>query len=317
MDLKCLNAFDFEISTRCNMKCKYCYLGAMSDVPRVDMCDEVVETSLSLVEKIVAAKGGQPFTLHFYGGEPFAAFERMKSIVVRARDRKINCRYGIVTNGCTATPEQVRWCVQNGLTAQRSIDGCAEAMEFNRPGVIRKYEAETLLWKDFALPRRCTVCPEAAPLILEIAALLHRAGVRQRGGVHSGRISRLDARAVGRVAQEPQGAGRGVRRRVQTGKALLDAPFSTRGRGAFRASDQRRRVRRRPLPAGHHSRRADRPLPPLLPRAGRKSDVPGHGRGAARRHGPRLRPGVDLADGIHRRAKGAAAVRELRRAGQL
>ena len=79
----------------------------MSDVPRVDMCDEVVETSLSLVEKIVAAKGGQPFTLHFYGGEPFAAFERMQSIVVRARDRKINCRYGIVTNGCTATPEQV------------------------------------------------------------------------------------------------------------------------------------------------------------------------------------------------------------------
>ena len=26
VDLKCLNAFDFEISTRCNMKCKYCYL---------------------------------------------------------------------------------------------------------------------------------------------------------------------------------------------------------------------------------------------------------------------------------------------------
>lgn len=167
MELKDLNYFDFEITTRCNMKCKYCYLGSMKDVPRVDMTDEVVEDSLRLVDKVIEARGGKPFTLYFYGGEPFVAFERMRSIVERARAKKLNCRFGIVTNGCSATPEQVRWCKSNGLTAQRSIDGCAEAMEFNRPGMIKKYEAETLLWQDYDRTRRCTVSPETAPFILK------------------------------------------------------------------------------------------------------------------------------------------------------
>jgi len=167
MNLETLKYFDFEITTRCNLKCRYCYLGSMTDIPRTDMSDEVVEDSLTLVERIVAARGGKQFTLYFYGGEPFAAFARMQSIVQRARARKVNVRFGIVTNGCSATPEQVRWCRQNGLTAQRSIDGCAAAMEFNRPGMLPKYEAETLLWEDYDRTRRSTVSPETAPFLLE------------------------------------------------------------------------------------------------------------------------------------------------------
>jgi len=27
MELKRVNSFDFEITTRCNLRCKYCYLG--------------------------------------------------------------------------------------------------------------------------------------------------------------------------------------------------------------------------------------------------------------------------------------------------
>ena len=81
MHLKQLTYFDFEITTRCNLKCKYCYLGSMTDVPRVDMSDEVVEDALTLVDRVVEARGGKQFTLYFYGGEPLVAFERMKSIV--------------------------------------------------------------------------------------------------------------------------------------------------------------------------------------------------------------------------------------------
>jgi hypothetical protein len=103
-----------------------CYFSAISDVPRIAMCDEDVENTLSRVEEIIAAKGGPQFAIYYYGGEPFAAFERLPPIVVRARDRGIHCRYGIVANGCTATSEQIRWCPQNGLTAQPTIDGCAE-----------------------------------------------------------------------------------------------------------------------------------------------------------------------------------------------
>jgi len=139
----------------------------MNDIPRTDMSDEVVDDALTLVGRINESKGGKQFTLYFYGGEPFVAFDRMRSIVERARARKLNCRFGIVTNGCTATPEQIRWCKQNDLTAQRSIDGCAEAMEFNRPGVLPKYEAETLLWEDYSRTRRCTVSPETAPFLLK------------------------------------------------------------------------------------------------------------------------------------------------------
>ncbi len=170
MDLKSLanlKYFDFEITTRCNMRCKYCYLGSMNDIARVDASDQVVEDTLSLVEKITRVHRSRGFMIHFYGGEPLVAFDRMKSIVQRARQRKLNCRFGIVTNGCSATPEQVAWCKQNGLTAQRSIDGCAEAMEFNRPGMIEKYEAETLLWQDYSRTRRCTVSPENAQYIVK------------------------------------------------------------------------------------------------------------------------------------------------------
>lgn len=167
MDLKRLNYVDLEITTRCNMKCKYCYLGSMNSIPRVDMTDDVVDDVLTLAGRIIDAKEGKPLTFHFYGGEPFVAFARMQSIVERARERKLNCRFGIVTNGCSATPQQIQWCKDNGLNAQRSIDGCAEAMEVNRPGMIEKYEAETLLWKDYSRTRRCTVSPETAPLLLK------------------------------------------------------------------------------------------------------------------------------------------------------
>ena len=70
------------------------------------MSDEVVEDALTLVDRVVEARGGKQFTLYFYGGEPLVAFERMKSIVERPRARKLNCRFGIVTNGCSATPSR-------------------------------------------------------------------------------------------------------------------------------------------------------------------------------------------------------------------
>lgn len=176
MDLKTLSYFDLEITTRCNLKCKYCYLGSMTDIPRVDMSDEAVDDALTLVGRAVEARGGKRFTIYLYGGEPLVAFDRMKSIAEEARSRKLNCRFGIVTNGCSATPEQVGWCQANGLTAQRSIDGCPEAMEFNRPGVIGRYEAETLLWRDYDRTRRCTVSPETAPFLLESLRYFQRQG---------------------------------------------------------------------------------------------------------------------------------------------
>jgi uncharacterized protein len=181
MELKQLNYFDFEITTRCNLRCKYCYLGSMNNIPRTDMSDEIVADALTLVGRIIEAKGGKSFTLYFYGGEPFVAFERMRSIVEQARQRKLNCRFGIVTNGCTATPEQVQWCKENGLTAQRSIDGCAEAMEVNRPGVIEKYEAETLLWKDYSRTRRCTISPETAQYMLKSLRYFEEQGFAKGG----------------------------------------------------------------------------------------------------------------------------------------
>lgn len=181
MELKLLNSFDLEITTRCNLRCKYCYLGTMTDIPRTDMSDEVVEDVLQLARRVIEAKGGQALTFHFYGGEPIVAFERMRSIVVLARRRRLNCRFGIVTNGCSATPQQVQWCQANGISAQRSIDGCAEAMEFNRPGVIGKYEAETLLWKDYSRTRRCTVSPQTAPYLLKSLRYFAQQGFAKGG----------------------------------------------------------------------------------------------------------------------------------------
>ena len=118
----------------------------------------------------------------------------------------------------------------------------AEAMEFNRPGVIRKYEAETLLWQDYDRPRRCTVCPEAAPLMLKSLHYFTEQGFVKGATFIPDEYPRMDARAVGCTSEKPQGAGRGVRRRLQAGKTFLDAPFPQGRTGAVRASDQQRRL---------------------------------------------------------------------------
>jgi len=160
---------DVEVTSACNVGCRYCYLGR----PRGDFMSR--ETADVVVRYLNAHNTPLvPAELNLYGGEPFLNFEIVQHLVASS-----NARATIFTNGASAEPWQIAWCIANGVRPKRSTAGCPEAAELTRPGgYTERWLAEGELWQDHADARRLTVTPETAPCVRQSVLWLRGKGYK-------------------------------------------------------------------------------------------------------------------------------------------
>lgn len=171
-----IESIDLEITTNCNLACPYCYIG----IAKLKGCGNVGRMSKELIEKVfdLIEKFGYPkkikengkdkvTQISFYGGEPLVDFDLVKYFVERSRERGMELRFSILSNGTQGTEEQVKWLKDNKIWIQRSIDGCPEVQEKYRPNSIEPYLEKSKIFNDYKDSRRMTVQPEFAKDIMK------------------------------------------------------------------------------------------------------------------------------------------------------
>jgi len=169
-----IRCFDVEVTSRCNQACAYCYLGQPGGE---DMSRETAAQVLAYIRrKESRQRPWDKVELNLYGGEPFLNFPIAQELAQEAQDA-FGARVTIFTNGATATPEQVAWCLENSVLPKRSTAGCPEAAELTRPGdYTDRWLAEGALWRDFGVARRLTVTPKTARYVAQSIHWLHAQG---------------------------------------------------------------------------------------------------------------------------------------------
>jgi uncharacterized protein len=121
-------------SLRCNMKCIYCHASYKDkDAKQYDMDSE---TARKTVEFMFQSPSNH-ISLEIQGGEPLLNWERVKEIIIYARElnqryRK-NLRVSIVTNLTLMDDEKFNFLVNHDVGVCTSFDGTKDIQEKNRP----------------------------------------------------------------------------------------------------------------------------------------------------------------------------------------
>lgn len=129
------------VTTACNLACSGCFAaGGDYGLGRSHMTREVVDGTLSYLARQAQQlhetdgfRGSSNLGLHFFGGEPFIAFDVMHYAVEKAtqaaRDlsrrvgRTIPTDFFVTTNGTLMTPERIDFLRDHGFTVMLSLDG--------------------------------------------------------------------------------------------------------------------------------------------------------------------------------------------------
>ncbi len=105
----------------CNFRCKYCYFEGNLVFLRGKMTEKDIERVVNFISKAADQLKGEKYRVTFYGGEPLLAFDVIKEIVERLKDK--NVRFTIITNGSLVNEEFAKFVKANDITVSVSIDG--------------------------------------------------------------------------------------------------------------------------------------------------------------------------------------------------
>lgn len=129
------------VTTSCNLACPGCFAsGGDYGLGSAHMSSEVVQATLEYLRRQIRAlyvndeyEGGSNLGLHFFGGEPFIVFDRIREAVISATrvagelsdelGRDIRPDFFVTTNGTLMTPERVEFLREHDITALVSVDG--------------------------------------------------------------------------------------------------------------------------------------------------------------------------------------------------
>jgi len=119
--------YTLHLTSRCNMRCGYCYVPC-------GKCDMTPETARAAVE--LAGRDAKKAGMIFFGGEPLLLRELIYDTVAytRALEQKGGCRYffKITTNGLLLDDSFLDFARQEGLFVALSLDGTKEAHDTHR-----------------------------------------------------------------------------------------------------------------------------------------------------------------------------------------
>jgi len=136
------------IPTRsCNMACVYCDFATLrgQDVTMsYSLARAAIDAYLQLLERNAYAKT----PIHFFGGEPFFAFDLVQFAVDYARQQanRLNRRihFEATTNGLYPST-RTRWIAANFDTVVLSLDGPPEVLDSQRPGLNGRSVASQII----------------------------------------------------------------------------------------------------------------------------------------------------------------------------
>jgi len=143
---------DVELTTKCNLKCPYCYLG--TNIERKDMSSETIDLLVKFIEKF-----GKGTSIAIFGGEPLIVLDKVKELINKTN--KIASRYTILSNGTIGNEEIQNYVKENHIRVQRSVDGCLEAQEISRKGTYDTIKDKSKFFYK-GIFRRMTIIPETA-----------------------------------------------------------------------------------------------------------------------------------------------------------
>lgn len=119
--MKTVNYLILSLTSRCNLKCRYCY--QRSDSKGLDMSDEVIAQAMRLADT------GTPLLIQLTGGEPTLVPDRIQLVATLARRMKSRAQLAIQTNGTLLTPELVALFTEYKMQVGVSLDGPPETQE--------------------------------------------------------------------------------------------------------------------------------------------------------------------------------------------
>lgn len=122
------------ITLRCNLSCHYCQVSRKTqDRTQYDMSEVDIDASLDLI----FATPSPDITVEFQGGEPLAAFDRVRYAVEGALQRNLSAqkrlRFVICSNLTLLNEEVLSFCRLHDVHLSTSLDGPAALHEANRP----------------------------------------------------------------------------------------------------------------------------------------------------------------------------------------
>lgn len=122
-----------EINQRCNLDCKYCYLGEKNGSKMsIDIANLAVDMAF---EKTTVHKD-KTLSVSFVGGEALLDFDLMKEIVQYIEDINTSYNYKILysvtTNATIITMDIMRFLSEKDFSIKISIDGNKRVNDLNR-----------------------------------------------------------------------------------------------------------------------------------------------------------------------------------------
>ncbi len=135
------------VTLRCNETCVYCHASrANMDATHTDMTPEVADRT---VDQIFATTSPS-ITIEFQGGEPLVAFDIVKRIVARARQKNDKAgkrlEFTMVSNMSLMDDEKLTWLVENKVQMCTSVDGPEHLHNKQRKLVGGSAHAEATKW---------------------------------------------------------------------------------------------------------------------------------------------------------------------------
>ena len=123
------------LTTRCNLKCSYCYASTKNMNANIEENDLNFETSKKIVDFIFTSPSSA-ITIEFQGGEILANFEIVKKIVEYAKQKnkkiKKDLKFGFTSNFVLMTEKIANWFIDNDIPFCTSLDGPKNVHDQNR-----------------------------------------------------------------------------------------------------------------------------------------------------------------------------------------
>ena len=131
-----------EVTTSCNLRCKYCMFSGNyienrkhgNEIMKYETAKKAIEYYLELCEK---AKSYNPYLkpmVGFYGGEPLINFNVIKKSIeyIRSNEKFKDVLLTVTTNGTLLTKEIIDFLIENNVLLVLSLDGPCSEHDRNR-----------------------------------------------------------------------------------------------------------------------------------------------------------------------------------------